>query len=312
MSVASTALAGAFHHVHFPQTDETLIGVVTDYLSVPLLAGGAAVVVATPAHRDRVWSALAAAGVDVEQAVRDGRLRLHDAAKTLRLFVADGRLEPARFEAVVGGLFRGTAGVGRPLRVYAELVALLWAAGQVDQAIELELLWNELSNRMTFELLCSYPVGLFDDATGAEAFNHVCDQHGEVIDGAPVSTDVDAWRRFPQSTQTARLARRFVRKTLQGWGHDQVDLALLVVSELATNAVVHARSDVSVGIARRPGGVRLVVGDTSSVPPVHRADDVRALNGRGVRMIAGLADGWGHEVVDGGKLVWVELNTQPS
>jgi anti-sigma regulatory factor (Ser/Thr protein kinase) len=86
-----------------------------------------------------------------------------------------------------------------------------------------------------------------------------------------------------------------------------VDAAVLVVAELAANAVLHAESDVSIGIARVDGGVRLVVGDTSDVVPASRAAHPLADNGRGLLMVSNIAGAWGHELVDGGKLIWVDL-----
>ena len=306
----SPAAAPADHHVHFFETDEALSRVVADYLSAAILAGDAVVVVATESHRELFSAALAEVGVDVESAVRDGRLWLRDAAETLALFAPEGDLDPGRFEFEVGGLVREAAAGRRPVRVYGEMVALLWDAGDVTGAIELECLWNQLGERMAFGLLCAYPARFFADGAGAEGFAQVCHHHAQVVDGAPVPSDVEACRRFPSSVQTSRLARRFVGEILQGWGLEELtDAAMVVVTELATNAVLHAQSDVSVGMARMPDGVRLVVGDTSALPPASGAADALAVNGRGLRMVADLAEDCGHEFVKGGKLIWVELVT---
>jgi len=304
----SSASVPADHHVHFFETDETLSSVVGEYLSAAVLTGDAAVIVASEPHRALFAAALAAAGVDVDAAVRDGRLWLRDAADTLASFTRDGELDPARFESTMGGLVRDAAAAGRPVRVYGEMVALLWDAGDVTGAIDLERLWNDLSDRIAFGLFCAYPARLFSGEAGADGFGQVCQHHARVVEGAPAPAGAEVCRRFPSSVQTARLARAFVRRSLEEWRHDELaDAAMLVATELVTNAVLHARSDVSVGIGRIEGGVRLVVGDTSELAPSCRDADALAVNGRGLRMVEELAADWGHEVVDGGKLVWVEL-----
>jgi anti-sigma regulatory factor (Ser/Thr protein kinase) len=174
--------------------------------------------------------------------------------------------------------------------------------------VELEGLWNELSETAAFALLCAYPTRLFEDPGSAEQFAAVCQHHDRVIQGAPQPPWVKISRRFPPAAASSRLARQFVVDTLRGWGCEAViDDAALVVAELAANAILHARSDLSVGLARSPGVVRVVVGDTSEAAPVPRVVDVHSPSGRGLHLIAALAHDWGHDVVAGGKLVWVDL-----
>jgi hypothetical protein len=296
------------HHVHFFDTDAALSTVVADYLSPALVAGDAVVVVATEEHRNLFSAALAAAGVDVHEAVREGRLWLRDAADMLASFSSGGALSHEGFRSTIGGLVHRAAAGGRPVRIYGEMVALLWDAGDVGAAMELERLWNELGERVAFGLFCAYPSHLFVDANGAVEFAQVCGHHAHVVDGAPVASDVEVCRRFPMSAQTPRLARCFVSETLEAWGFEALtDAALLVVAELAANAVLHAESDVSVGIARLDDAVRLVVGDTSDAVPASRAAGSLADNGRGLLMVDNVAGAWGHTLVDGGKLIWVDL-----
>ena len=81
-----------------------------------------------------------------------------------------------------------------------------------------------------------------------------------------------------------------------------------MVSELATNAVVHARTAFSV-VARREGsGVRLSVHDLSTAEPVLRsARHVLALSGRGLQLVDDITCKWGVERTRAGKTVWAEL-----
>jgi hypothetical protein len=55
-----------------------------------------------------------------------------------------GHVNGILFRSVVGRLMSKAARSGRPVRAYGEMVALLWDAGHLDAAIDVELLWNEL------------------------------------------------------------------------------------------------------------------------------------------------------------------------
>jgi anti-sigma regulatory factor (Ser/Thr protein kinase) len=81
----------------------------------------------------------------------------------------------------------------------------------------------------------------------------------------------------------------------------------VVVSELATNAVVHARSPFSVAARRQSSGVRLSVQDLSTAEPVIRSYTPMAPSGRGLQLVADLTSNWGVETTSAGKTVWAEL-----
>jgi two-component sensor histidine kinase len=81
---------------------------------------------------------------------------------------------------------------------------------------------------------------------------------------------------------------------LHDWGLDEiVDTVCLLTSELATNAVLHARTAFAVVVSRQDGEVRIDVLDGSGVPPRQRQNTLTAATGRGVAMVARLASTWG-------------------
>ena len=92
---------------------------------------------------------------------------------------------------------------------------------------------------------------------------------------------------------------------------DLVDAAQLVTSELVTNAVVHAGSQVTLRITAEPGAVRVEVGDASPHLPVRRSWGRTAGTGRGLLIVEDQTDGWGAARIGEGKVVWFEIG-QPS
>ncbi|MYW14443.1 PAS domain S-box protein, partial [Streptomyces sp. SID2955] len=115
-------------------------------------------------------------------------------------------------------------------------------------------------------------------------------------------------RRFPPETRSAPLARRFVRSALRGVAPEVVDTAELLTSELVTNAVLHARTEVEVRIWSHEGQVRVRVGDgRPDRPLVPREPRPYAGTGRGLAVVEELASSHGAHVGEGRKTVWFEL-----
>jgi anti-sigma regulatory factor (Ser/Thr protein kinase) len=256
---------------------------------------------------------MAALGVDTDEAARSGRLVALDAAATLAKFKTGETADPAAFDAVIGGLVRDSTAGGRAVRAYGEMVALLWQAGEVAAAIELEGLWNELRSRTPFALLCGYPSHVLSSTEqDTAAVLSVCHLHSEVAEFAPTGAAgpivARAERRFVASSRAPRAARQFVHASLETWGcHDVAGAAALAVTELVSNAVVHAQSDVSVHLTAVRGAVRIGVRDNSSATPAPRHATTDEASGRGLALVAALADRWGTELHASGKTVWVEF-----
>ncbi|WP_345745417.1 SpoIIE family protein phosphatase [Streptomyces sp. ODS28] len=116
---------------------------------------------------------------------------------------------------------------------------------------------------------------------------------------------------LPGNSLAASAARGFVRTALEGWGlvGPPVDDALLLVSELVTNAVVHAGT--AVGLACRYEGCALVA-EISDLHPSRAVltqgrGPAEEAYGHGLRLVAGLADEWGVSYRRTRKTVWFRL-----
>jgi anti-sigma regulatory factor (Ser/Thr protein kinase) len=117
-------------------------------------------------------------------------------------------------------------------------------------------------------------------------------------------------RSFPGKPDQVARVRGFVRLVL---GPVPVaDEAVLLASELATNAIVHTASGhggtFAVTVKRYPSAVRVEVHDTGSHRmPVPRAQDHQAEEGRGLGLVSLIADRWGHSGNQDGRSVFYEL-----
>ena len=105
---------------------------------------------------------------------------------------------------------------------------------------------------------------------------------------------------------SASHARRALRHELEDIGapEELIDTACLLVSEVVTNAVLHAGTPIDVRFEPRPTGVRVEVEDRSTVTPSSRKHEPGHMTGRGIALVEGLATRTGVDVVAGGKVVW--------
>src|SRR5688572_14241333 len=179
--VQSERLHAHHHAVQFYGSDESLFTTVAGFISEGLIAGQPAIVIATPRHCTAILAELSRRLIDVEQAKHIGDLVCMDAEETLAAFMANDLPDQRAFKKNVGDVIEQTLG-GRartPVRAYGEMVDVLWKKGQVQAAIKLEILWNELANSHSFQLLCGYSMGNFYKQ--AEHFEKVCQQHTHVL-----------------------------------------------------------------------------------------------------------------------------------
>ena len=87
-----------------------------------------------------------------------------------------------------------------------------------------------------------------------------------------------------------------------------IDDAVLVASELASNAMLHAGGITAVGVTPQGDAVRLEVHDRTRVPPVMARQSTEAMTGRGLQLVAAISKEWGAEPTEEGKVVWAELS----
>jgi anti-sigma regulatory factor (Ser/Thr protein kinase) len=118
---------------------------------------------------------------------------------------------------------------------------------------------------------------------------------------------------FPCDASSVGAARRMVKGELAGGlgrsaaGAELVEAASLLLSELVTNSIVHARTDVEVRLIADDHMLRAEVSDGNPTVPSSRRGHELAGTGRGLQLIDQLSTRWGVSSSDAGKTVWFEL-----
>lgn len=175
-----------FHAVRFYESTESICGTVAAFLGGGFIKQDPALVIAAPGHRKAIAAALRAVNFSVDALEESGALVMIDAATMLDSFLVNETPDPVRFQSVVGAAVsdlgaRDTSSV----RVYDEMVDLLWKQDRPDAAIRLETLWDRLTVACHCSLLCGHAVGHVCSGTGGR--QSLCAQHSHILagDGMP-------------------------------------------------------------------------------------------------------------------------------
>lgn len=198
-----------------------------------------------------------------------------------------------------------------PLKLRPGTVLALTTDGLVESSgTELDTGMDRLSR----DLAAADPAHLGQAADALLAGAHRGDDVALLLvryDGMAVRPRRESWSvwRVPEAV---RHARRFVRRTLRAWElpRDTADTALLVVSELVTNALVHTEGQVRLDLSLVGHRLRIAVTDSSPRGPLKPTSvGWEATGGRGILLVEAVSHAWGTVPVSGGKQVWAELMT---
>jgi hypothetical protein len=195
------------HLVQVYQDEAFLAEAVGDYALAGLRAGEAVLLVVTPAHRRLFLRRLAALGLYPDEALRRGQLRILDAGETLALFMLDGKPQSRAFHQKIGGVLTELRWQYPAVRVYGEMVDVLWREGLRDAAMELEELWNALGALQAFSLLCAYYMDNLEGAAYGGPLECVCKSHTHLIPARDYSAFNHAVRQASKAVLDQPLAQ---------------------------------------------------------------------------------------------------------
>jgi anti-sigma regulatory factor (Ser/Thr protein kinase) len=105
----------------------------------------------------------------------------------------------------------------------------------------------------------------------------------------------------------AREARSWIVSALGNWPDAGVETARLLVTEVVTNAVLHARTPIEVCVRPVGSRIRFEIADEHPAGPLFKHFQLDAMTGRGLRLLDSMADEWGVARTEGGKVVWFTL-----
>ncbi len=179
-------LGGPAKGQHIAQTyqdERFLIEAVGVFAGAGLNNGDGILLAATKPHLRAFTEQVTSMGFDVDAAKRQGQWRELASDEVLVKVMEAGRPNPEVFKQLASKAIRETRGPnGNPrLRIFGELVNILWMTGNLPGAMAIEALWDELGKTYPFTLFCGYRMDNFGKAASSGPFQSVCQSHSHLI-----------------------------------------------------------------------------------------------------------------------------------
>jgi PAS domain S-box-containing protein len=210
--------------VQFYEGEDHLYKTVASFLADGIAEGEPCLVVATPVHIAGFAQHLEAMGLKLHALQSSGRMTILDAGETLNHFMLGGMPDQQRFRTAMGSMLQ-TIGAEphRNVRVYGEMVDVLWREGNPAAAVYLEELWEELALEHTFALLCAYALGNFYKEVHGPYFERICRHHTQVlpaesfpsVDGAERALEIALLQQRAKALETEISHRRELEHSLR-------------------------------------------------------------------------------------------------
>ena len=175
-------IAPCEHVVQIYENDDVFLDLLAGFVTGGVNAEEAVIVIATDAHLKALDKRLERLGFNISHLVSKRLYMPLDAEETLSRFIVNGWPDENLFNDVISEVIVKAKANGRQVRAFGEMVAILWAKGQIGATVRLEHLWNKFCENEAFCLFCAYPKsGFTQDAS--ESVMHICGAHSKMIAG---------------------------------------------------------------------------------------------------------------------------------
>jgi hypothetical protein len=195
-------IAPTEHVVQIYENDENFLDLLLGFVCDGISSKDCTIVIGTSVHLTSLNEKLETRGIDVGYMVKEGYYVPLDAEEALSKFMINGWPDENLFIDLVSNLIAQAKEEGRSVRAFGEMVAILWAKGQVGATVRLEQLWNKFCEKEAFCLFCAYPrSGFTQDAS--ESLSHICSAHSKMVTGGEPGMNDIFFRHVENRSTTA-------------------------------------------------------------------------------------------------------------
>lgn len=179
-----STVAGTRHTVQFHAGDRHFLDGISELVGATLRSGEQVVIVASEATRVGVAQRLQARQMSLAMLAEQGHYIEQDSALALSQMLHDGKPDRGCLAGYVRDLDRlrlaASHGSGSRLTIVGDVSASLWRNGDLETAMEIERLWNELTHRLPFFTVCTYPTECFAPSAARNLLRRLCNEHSAV------------------------------------------------------------------------------------------------------------------------------------
>jgi hypothetical protein len=170
------------HVVQLYRDDGILLDALEGFAGNALRCDESAIVIATAGHVHELEKRLRASDIDVDRVRWQNRYFAILAEEFLRGFMVNGWPDEERFADTLSDLLKRAKGERRKVRIFGEMMAVLWGRGLYAATLRLEQLWHKLVHNEDLLLFCAYPkAGAPCNST--VSIDEICAVHSEVVPG---------------------------------------------------------------------------------------------------------------------------------
>jgi hypothetical protein len=181
-------IAPCDHVCQIYENNDAFLDLLTGFVSGGFSAGESVAVIASHEHLNFLHQRLQKEGINLfALELKDQYIPL-SAEDTLSEFMINGWPDESLFHFTVSTLLDRAQKRGRRVRVFGEMVAILWAQGNHGATVRLEHLWNKFCETQAFSLFCAYPKSGFTE-NAEESLTQICCSHAKMI--APSDSDIE-------------------------------------------------------------------------------------------------------------------------
>ena len=169
------------HFAQLHRDQESLATAVAAFAGVGLRRREGVVLVASAERAECILNKLEAAGSDVVAAAKAGSLVVLDARASLERFMHDGEPSWTEFRELAFAAFDSLRSRRKHIRVYGEMVDVLWHEGRYDAAIRVEEFWNRLAAERSFSLFCCYVIDSLAEQSYDGPLHEIGRTHTDIV-----------------------------------------------------------------------------------------------------------------------------------
>lgn len=172
------------HEMQFYSDEQGFLESVSRFIAPALKADGGAIVIATSSHREGLIQRLKADALDMAGLIQKGTYISLDVAEAFSHIIVNGVPDRGRFletfSAAIESCVKATKTERPRVAVVGEGATLMHARGNINAAIQLERISNELLETHVFDCLCPYPLSAFPRPDHDESLRSICAEHTTV------------------------------------------------------------------------------------------------------------------------------------
>ena len=175
-------IAPSEHVVQIYENDKVFLVLLHGFVTEGFNTGDCVIVIATLSHLQALSKKLSDSGFNPSELEARKIYFPLEAEVILSKFMVNDWPDESLFNKVITDLILNAKIGVRQFRAFGEMVALLWARGQIGATVRLEHLWNKFCVNQAFCLFCAYPQSGFTQNAG-ESLAHICQAHSKMIAG---------------------------------------------------------------------------------------------------------------------------------